>query len=825
MFQDLLLNGRIKYALKTIGNLSAMRQLAAFSAIAWLSAAVPVVAAPGGQNSTTPPDLIHGGIRDNSHDWLLGPTGASGWIYSENGESAASRQILVTAVDSGSPADGVLRTNDVILGINGQPFSDDARKSFGYAIAAAEARGGVLRLVRWREGQTANVELQLPVLGAYSDTAPYDCPKSKAIFDQGCQLIAKEGLKNADIPIDLNALALLASGKEEYRPMLADYAKIVAASLHRGVWMWYYAYGNLFLAEYVLATGDRSVLPELQRTTLEAVHAQCMNGMWGHNAALPDGHSEGYGGMNQIGLPMTISLVLARKAGVTDPAVGQAIDKSIQLLRWFVDKGAIPYGDHQPWPGHEDNGKCSSAAVLFDLLDDPEATSFFAKMGMAGYNERERGHTGNFFNVLWALPGVSRCGPLATGAYLKEQSWYYDLARNWRGGFVYQGSPVGEEEHKVYTGWDCTGAYLLAYALPLKSLYLTGKKPCSVKPLNPGEVGNVIAAGRDFFSADGKNGVVYHGRTTEQLLAGLSSWSPIVRKRSAQTLGSREGDFMPPLLKLLAGSDRDSRYGACEALGCLGPRADAAAPRLRALLKDPDPWMESLACYAIAHFSPEARQTAANDLLMLAARKNPADPREMAQRAVTIALFEPFPGTRTPTVLNQSLDGVDRPLLYPAMCSILQNEDSVPRGALGPYLQKLTDRDLAVLLPAIVKAIEIMAPTDEMWGDDIRTAGLDLLSQRHIREGMDLCVSTFQWRWGLQWQKRMEYLLRYGTHAKAVLPELRKKRPNSANEAKIFDKYITDIEASTNAPTLTSLKDFIARASTSNASDSTKKTP
>jgi hypothetical protein len=44
------------------------------------------------------------------------------------------------------------------------------------------------------------------------------------------------------------------------------------------------------------------------------------------------------------------------------------------------------------------------------------------------YDEREHGHCGNFFNMLWALPGASRGGPLATGAYLKEQSWYYDMA-------------------------------------------------------------------------------------------------------------------------------------------------------------------------------------------------------------------------------------------------------------------------------------------------------------------------------------------------------------------------------------------------------------
>ena len=65
-----------------------------------------------------PPDLTQGGKRDECHDWLLGPTGARGWVsYRREDQTAESRQILVTAVAAGSPADGVLRINDVILGV------------------------------------------------------------------------------------------------------------------------------------------------------------------------------------------------------------------------------------------------------------------------------------------------------------------------------------------------------------------------------------------------------------------------------------------------------------------------------------------------------------------------------------------------------------------------------------------------------------------------------------------------------------------------------------------------------------------------------------
>ena len=767
------------------------------------------------------PDLTQGGGKDDTHDWNLGPTGAHGWVYGSAGNTTEARQILVTAVAKGSPADGILNDGDVILGAGGQTFSGDARIQFANAITAAEQEqgGGVLRVIRWRAGKTDNVELKLTVMGTYSATTPYACPKSKKIFDLGCQVIANKGLSKVSIPNDLNALALLASGKKEYQPLLAQYAKQVADFKVEAMASWYYGYATLFLAEYAAATHDPSVMPGLRRLAGEIAAGQSAVGTWGHKFALPNGNCNGYGCMNAPGIVLATAMVIAREAGVKDPAVDKAIAKASGFLRWYVDKGAIPYGDHQPWPGHEDNGKCSGAAVLFDLLGDREAASFFARMSTAAYAERERGHTGNFFNILWALPGVARCGPLATGAYWKEQGWYYDLARSWDGGFIYQGSPAGEEEHGKYTGWDSTGAYLLAYAQPLKTLYLTGKKPCPAPALNAKEVENVIAAGRDYSSAT-KN-ICYDGHKTEQLLADLASWSPAVRKRSAEALGRREGDFLPALLKQLAAADRDTRYGACEALRCLGPRADAAAPQLRALLKDSDPWLRSLACKALVALGPEARKASVRELLVVAARPLPADPRGMVQRAASMALFSPYPGSGDPkSILSESLEGVDRQLLYPAIQAVLQNQDGAARGSLNRIYDKLADRDLALLMPAILKAIRDLAPSDEMFGDGIRLAGLDLVSRLHLREGMPLCVAVIEpnrWGGGKRLPQCLEYLARYGSHAKEVLPQLKDIRRNPGllgGNAAVIDKAITAIEASTATPTLVDLKTFMARPTT-----------
>ena len=339
-----------------------------------------------------PPDLTQGGKAEGKHRLTLGATGARGWIWSRSIaggiEYTDARQILITDVAKGSPADGVLQADDVITGVNGQPFAGDARRLFAQALTEAEkeASGGVLKLVRWRGGQTQNVELKLKVLGTYAPTAPFDCAKSRRVFEQGCAAIAQRGFKdqrgNIKISIenDLNALALVASGREEYRPMVAEYARKVAESQPGGHESWGYAYETLFLAEYALATKDESVMPGLRRLSLDIARGASGVGTWGHRFAQPNGNLYGYGCMNQPGIPLTLDMVLAREAGVKDPDLDHAIAKASGFLRQWVNRGAIPYGDHEPWPWHDDNGKCSSAAVLFDLLGDQEATAFFAKM-------------------------------------------------------------------------------------------------------------------------------------------------------------------------------------------------------------------------------------------------------------------------------------------------------------------------------------------------------------------------------------------------------------------------------------------------------------
>ena len=784
--------------------------------------ALPAEAAPS-RTKTPVPDLTRGGKPDKSHDWTLGATGARGWIWGWKGHTFDARQILIAQVDAGSPADGVLTRGDVILGVGGgkKRFDGDARVQFARAVTHAETRGGggKLTLTRWRAGKVEDVELKLAVLGSYGPAAPYDCPKSAKIFDLGCRAIAAKGLDRVSIPNSLNALALLAAGKKEYAPILAGYAKLVADFRCESMASWHYGYANTFLAEYVLTTKDASVAPGLRRITLEIARGQGNAGTWGHKFARPDGVLNGYGAMNQPGLVLTLSMVLARETGIHDAALDRAIARATRFLRWYVDKGAIPYGDHEPWPDHDDNGKCSLAAVLFDLLGDAEAATFFARMGTAAHAERESGHTGNFFNVLWALPGVSRCGPIATGAYLQETSWYYDLARRWDGSFSYQGTPANWNGHS-YNGWDSTGAYLLAYALPRKSLYITGRRPSTVKPMSKAETARVIDAGRGFDFWTGR--AACDGKTTTQLLTALTSWSPTVRIRAAWSLGKRNENVVPRLLALLASKDRYARYGACQALAEIGPKGPVAAPQLRALLTDDDRWLRALAIAALAAMDSKTRKAATPDLMKIAAAPDAADPRRRVSRAAGEALFVRKRGSAAGGVLTQSLDGVDRRLLYAAVRAVLQNDDGHARSYVGAIYSNLTAEDLAVLLPDIVRATRDMAPSNVMFADGVRLAGLELLAKRRIREGMKLCIDlTDPSRWGFARRapRCLKCLRSYGGNARELIGELKelrkaviqrdRKSGEKGEMAVAIAELIADIQADTDPPKLRTIKEFV----------------
>lgn len=786
-------------------------------------ATTPAVPAEGSQSA---PDLTKGEAIPvgAKHDWNLGATGARGWMSCDKLVTSGARQIAITKVDQGSPADGVLEVGDVLLGVGGIPFSYDPRTEFGNALSAAESEngGGKLALTRWRAGAVEQVAVRLAVLGTYGATAPYDCPKSKRILEQGCRLLATQvaapdyAKRQSPITRSLNALALLASGNPTYLTLVQKEAQWASEFAADGMQSWQYGYVMMLLSEYVIATGDPSVRPGLRRLAMETANGQSAVGSWGHKFAKPDGRLFGYGMMNSPGIPLTIGLVLAQEAGVRDAAIERAIERSTRLLRFYAGKGAVPYGDHHPWTQtHDDNGKCGMASVLFGLLGEAKAAEFFSRMSIASHGpERDTGHTGNFFNMLWAMPGVAQSGPAATGAWMQEfGGWYFDLARRWDGSFTHQGPP--EPNNDSYAGWDCTGAYLLAHAMAVKKINLTGKRPGVAPQLNAAAAHSLILDGRGWNNKDRTS--FYDALSEEDLLARLGSWSPTVRERAAAGLSRRKGAVVPALLKMLESPELDARYGACEALAALREKGAPAVGSLSKLLSQNDLWLRIKAAEALAAIGVAARQSVPEILEGLVRVDLEKDPRGMEQRYLSFALFETRGG-----LLSRSLDGVDREALYKAVRAGLKNQDGRARGSFGSVYRNLSAEDIRPLLPAIYQAVLEPAPSGEMFADVIRVEGLQLLAKHRIAEGMSACVKYTRdqnpWSSQNRTPELMKILLSYGTHAKAVLPELRQIGDYFERDEKDFPKNlmllkagsireaVSAIEASTETPELGSLK-------------------
>ncbi|MCE9611334.1 MAG: DUF6288 domain-containing protein [Chthoniobacter sp.] len=726
---------------------------------------------------------------EGKSDWNLGPTGMRGWMFVRENYTDEARQIVVTKIDPGSPADGVMELGDVILGVAGKLFTGDARRVFGREIGEAEKEEskGVLKLLVWRKGGQKQIEVKLCVMGAYSDTAPYDCPKSKKILEEGCRIIAENVAKGKIEPkCKIDHLALLASGNPEYLAELKTYAHeigkptgpiSIAHWTPGGPGGWSTGFTGVFLTEYYLATKDDFVLPAIKDIAHFIALGQSRIGTWASNMAWTDlnggvvhGNLPGYGAINQAGLVCHMALILAKKCGVEDPEVDQAIERANQFVGSYVGKGTIPYGDHNPTLNcHDDNGKNCEAALVFDLQGMKEGSQFFTKLITASYEDREEGHTGNTFSHQWAGPGVARGGPKAAAAFLKEMRWYYDLARTWKGDFVYQGLGGGGGGY-----WDITTSYMLTYALPLRKIFLTGKDASSETWQSEKDVKEAIEAGR---------AIDYEKLDVPSLMKELGSWSLVVRTRSAEAIAKKKEDVTRSLIQLLEGNDAQARIGACQALRELKVRGAAAVPALTKLLDHDDLWLRVCAGEALAGIGEPAR-AALPAMLKACARKDPRDPRGFQRRGLAFSIFYPGGALGGKGLLGASIEGVDRTLLYPAIASVAETDDGRARGCLRSAYQFMTLEDVRAMGPVIVKSIAEKAPSGEMFASGVRLAGVKMLAKYRIKEGIPLCHVAMDWKnWGAgeRITACFDALKAYGAHALPVLQAI--EREWNADEA------------------------------------------
>ena len=714
------------------------------------------------------PDFTKGEKFDNRYNyWNLGPIGAYGNIWSSGSLDVTSktRTIQIHEIFKGSPAVGKLERGDVILGvispalgsgIQNNLFADNAPRLLSLAITEAEKQenGGKLTLNVWRKGKTIPVTISLPVLGTYSATAPYKCPKTEAIIKNAVESIIKnESLaplkKHRNmLTASLNGLALLATGDTKHWKLVGDFVKRMDSKSedeYKSTRAWFLGYQNLLACEYYLCTKDEGAIPVIRKLSKVIAGGRSGVGTWSHgiadlkqNNGQPFGMACAYGAMNQISVTCALSLALAQKCGVKGELIDTAVKKSSSFLRFYAEKGCLPYGDHAPGKVYDNNGSSSHAAVLFNILGDQEAAEFFTKMSLASRNDRERGHTGPFFSRLWGPLGSACGGPYATLEFDKITSWRNELQRQADGGFIYNFSLKKEDKGK-YKNWDTTGARLLKYCLPRKQLYITGKGGYVVKEFSKEEARSIAETYK----------IKPDGKSAQELLSQLTHWSPLVRKYAAQEIANQKLNLVEQMTQMLSANEKETRYGACMGLKYAGMGSEKA---LNALIQTALTAKESTMRYfAIEGINVDGKyketglaaivHKAIPALAKLTITDYPDEYRTWTNTYATFALFEKGMMNKErwqQLPLEQRIEIVRK---------VLKSDDGNARSAMSEIYKSLTKQEIAILMPDIYEGIKTPAVSGVMFGKAVRTNGLRVLAQNHIAEGV---------------QTGMDYLFEYG---------------------------------------------------------------
>jgi hypothetical protein len=382
-------------------------------------------------------------------------------------------------VEKGSPADktGKLKNGQIIDSINGVVLKDiDPRVILGDIITEAEATDGKINLQIKGEG---NVLVEIPVMGAYSDTWPVDCEKSDKIVRNLADLIAQE-----KEPSWGSVLFMLSTGEEKDLQVVKRWMRGIETI---GGMNWEKGYKGIGLCEYYLRTGDQSVLPVIKKMT-EELKGYMYNGGWsGRGQPANFEYSTGTGHVHASGMHCLTFILMARLCGVEVDEY--MLSESLTQFYRFGGRGNVAYGNGPPEGGYRDNGKTSGLAVAMAVAAQltPEGEdSVYAKArdnsAMKAFyatNWFHAAHTGGGMGEIWhhgAMALMREKRPTQYRSYHDTRRWVMDLSRRHDGSIAIEG--MDDQYNRSLT--DATagrawGTYFaLTYTYPRKALQIWG---------------------------------------------------------------------------------------------------------------------------------------------------------------------------------------------------------------------------------------------------------------------------------------------------------------------------------------------------------------
>lgn len=745
------------------------------------------------------------GAKKEPERLLLGPTGIMGTV--------TKTTLVVDSAQSGSPADGKLAKGDEIIGVGAVKFTDvKGDMVAAIDVAESEAAGGKMALML-KGGRT--VDITLPVLGSYSATAPWNCPKTDKIVAMTAESILKslgeKRKKEEGSRLHPELLGLMATGEKKYidavartiqeekwaHPDPAEVDTLVSGEDEQLYLTWYWGYNLITLAEYHLLTGDKSVLPAIRIYALGLARGQDAGGLYGHRFISPARFNRlpGYAQMNQPSLSCFMGMIMAKKCVIDDPVLDQAIATTNAYVESHVGKGCFPYGVHGPnSTGFNNNGTSGSAALCLQLLGNTEGAKYFSRITATTYDGLEEGHASTFFNPLWTPLGANLCGPEVSQQFFRKSLWYHNLRRNYDGSW----SPDWKEgPHE--------GVALLAYCLPRKALIITGREADEA----------IWAKGEDATDVVMLSKIDYKSKTGEELMAmAMAHPLPQVRRAAVGHLGEHRDALEPLWDKYLKGGTPEQKELAIGQYGWWIP-VEKRLPQLEvigAVLRDPAMPVNVRmdAAGSLAYMGEPARKYYP-EIVKLLAEDKPDDPFQLGDMGIGKCL-----NVLCPTPFSSGLVP-DKELHYQAALKLVRHKRQHARAEGLGMLKGIPLEDFHLVADDVLHVIADNDPTYHSYHNPAGpiAAAIDILAELNIREGLDYALligSNPSGKGSFRAKATWEALAAYGANAKDALKQYQERTKNRTDWGRhtgAYNAMVKAVEGDKNPPKLISLEEAI----------------
>lgn len=750
--------------------------------------------------------LAKGNTKYKRRGVHLGPTGIIATLNDDGVD------FKVESVEKGGPAEGKLKKGDIIIRVNGKKFSQHVRKEFARAIDESESekmKGKMtLELLTTGAKEKKTVELQLKTLGSYSATAPHNCSKTDKVINNLAEFLTVVSPKNDEM--NMRTLGLLATGDKKYirKPTLREEFVNVSPEeyikKYKMYSVWRMGYANLAACEYYLLTGDKSILPAIKNMSITLGMGSDTIGVYGHGFATLDrnphkhGYTNGYGQMNQPTLPVLISLKLARdKIGIKHPDIDYTIEQSYNNYKYYVGKGALPYGVGGVYTHtYNNNGTSALATIYMSLHGDKEGTKFFGTLASADTKTLIHGvHVGNIWSQAWTSLGGTFIGPKATQSFFKRALWRRTLDRCFNGSFAietigsrgqYLNKPPHHETATSVAKLSANGALLLSYCVGRNAIFCTGKNADTSNFLNAKELKFL----------DEIETLDYSKVSVERLKKLCSHELPQVRRGANWIYRERwkehkgfEKEIIPAILKYTSASDKKITKDSSSQFGYRCPPelfAKAESALLKLLCDKDAAWEDRATAFTCIKYNskkkPEDMVKCGADIFFAGIEEFAKTPRltvepgasitDMATAGRLVSLC----GDVYATGLLKS--DKDKALFYQVVNRLLDCSMQNGRGYAIQLINNIPLEDLPYVADRFIRNMKNKERTKFTYSA-MRDVGASavIMARLGISDGLDYLMAIFDektGKWGFKCRTAARSLPAYGAYAQKYLEKIKK---------------------------------------------------